>query len=175
MNSWDRVSTLYESGRVKRLHTVPTVDTHTIASHVYGSMVFAMEICEIMKLNPTNVLRALLYHDAPELATGDLPAPVKREDPAVNERLNVMEARFYKTHGIDPGELSLEERDVVKACDTLDLAFCCLHERRMGNRTQRINHVFGNCLSYLQAQAHLLPVKTLIERLMEEWHYAGVL
>jgi 5'-deoxynucleotidase YfbR-like HD superfamily hydrolase len=173
--AFSRLTLLYDSGFVERMHTVPTNRTHTVAEHVYGSLLIAMEICKFHKMTPGPILETLLYHDAPEVWTGDIPAPIKRVDEQIRERLDILEAKFYKSNGIGLRELGPSEHIVVKASDTLDLAFTCFHERRRGNRHPRLAEVFGNCMVYLKDWSHLEAVALLTQAILEEWTYAGAL
>jgi 5'-deoxynucleotidase YfbR-like HD superfamily hydrolase len=169
-----KLEKLYAAGDVKRLHTVPTCQVHTISEHVYGSMLIAMELCDDLNLAPGNVLHTLLYHDAPEVYTGDIPAPAKRADADLHERLSILEAKFYKEYGISFRTCSPLEYTVIHAADIADLAMCCIREKRMGNRTQILAEVFGNCANYLKEYKRVEPIARLTEALLEMWLYAGV-
>ncbi len=89
-----------------------------------------------------------LYHDAPEILTGDLPTPVKYYNPAIrdayrhvedvsaNKLLSMLpedirpdyQALFF------PGEDLAEERRIVKAADKLSALIKCVEEQGQGNR-----------------------------------------
>jgi 5'-deoxynucleotidase YfbR-like HD superfamily hydrolase len=147
---YQRIQTLYRSGRVKRMHAIPTLNHHTDAQHVYGSLILGVHFCETLgsaAVNMLSVMLALLYHDAAELVTGDIPAPVKRYSESVRNAVTLLEARFDEKFLIYTHLTPLEQR-VVKASDALDLAFNCLHEREMGNRTKHLESVFKNALTY---------------------------
>ncbi len=171
--SWERIQELYQAGEVKRLHTVPTHRQQSIAEHVYGSLLLAMELCASVGMGDkerAEVLVTLLYHDAPEVATGDIPAPVKREDPAIKAALDTLEERFYNRLSIALPSLAAAQRSIVHASDTLDLAFTCLRERGLGNRNPRLYTVFNNCMWYLVEHDQIIPaVAALRERCWKEW------
>lgn len=170
----ERLELFYRSGDVKRLHTVATVNEHTIASHVYGSQLLAAELCAAAGLGFGTlgpVLFTLLYHDAPEVATGDVPAPVKRANPGLNMILESLETEFYTNHEVEMPALSYLGLGIVKASDTLDLCFNCLRERRLGNRTAAIETVFNNAMGYLDSliDAEVAGVQVLKAYLAKEW------
>lgn len=165
----ERLRELYESGEVRRLHTVPVHHAQTVAEHVYGSLLIAVELCRAEEEDPGAVLLTLLYHDAPELVTGDVPAPVKRESPLVAEGLAVLEAQFYLRLGIQLPELSPRGRAIVHASDNLDLAMTCLRERTLGNRHPVVGEVFHNVMRYLLEHTHVPAIDTLRTELLIMW------
>lgn len=170
----ERLETFYESGDVCRLHTVATVNEHTIASHVYGAQIVAVELCMAAAMPDAvgPVLFTLLYHDAPEVDTGDVPAPVKRSSRDIDAALDIMEIAFYKEHGLVMPMLTDTQRWIVKAADTLDLCFNALRERRLGNKSRRIAVVFRNAMRYLDELTHVAGVPELVLYLRKEWDHA---
>lgn len=89
-----------------------------------------------------------LYHDAPEILTGDLPTPVKYDNPAIREAyrqvediasdrlLSLLPAELrpdYRPLLKDEGE-DREERLLIKAADKLSALIKCVEELRQGNR-----------------------------------------
>jgi 5'-deoxynucleotidase YfbR-like HD superfamily hydrolase len=174
---WDRLRTLRESGEVVRTHTFLTHRNQTIAEHVYGSLIIAMELCASVlapRDEQARVAFTLLYHDAPERDTGDVPAPVKRDNPDIKAALDALEQRFYDRLNIGLPDLTERAQAIVHASDTLDLAFTCLREKQMGNRTPRLTEVFQNCMTYLVAYEALVPaVSALREGCWKEWMYVG--
>lgn len=171
MNIMDRLTTLYNAGDVQRLHTVRTLHPHSVAEHVYGSMAIAVELCKLNQVPSVGlILQVLLYHDAPEVYTGDVPAPVKRESRELAHGLEMMEDRFYADTQIDMPSLNAKEYDIVKASDTLDLMFKCVREAQLGNKDQHIEVVMSNVLRYIRDQAYLEGVLSISDRLEKEWY-----
>lgn len=97
-------------------------------------------------IDPGRVAVAALYHDAPEIFTGDLPTPVKYANPEIRSAYQAIEAdaaqRLLATlpQALRPafGPL-LEERDpevlaLVKAADKLSAYLKCQEELNAGNR-----------------------------------------
>lgn len=170
--SLKRMAAMYDAGRVKRLHGRATVAEHPISSHVYGTLVLAVELSALNDVRLEKVMLALLYHDAAELVTGDVPAPVKRENPLLAQTLQQLEQRWERKMGLRlPDDLTQLEKQLVKACDTLDLAFNVLHERTMGNRSTWVGRVFQNCMSYLEAQKDVSGVADVKRYLMLAFMY----
>ncbi len=90
-----------------------------------------------------------LYHDAPEILTGDLPTPVKYDNPAIREAYRQVEAVSVSkllsllpadlqgeyTQWLSPSEERWEtERMLVKAADKLSALIKCIEEIKQGNR-----------------------------------------
>lgn len=174
-----RLESLYAAGDVKRCHTVQTLRTYTIAEHVYGSMLIARELVALnqnhaaaeygLSISLKDVLEALLLHDAPEYATGDIPAPVKRADDAISKALDRLEAKYYAHHAITVPQLNPVERDIVRVSDTLDLGMFLLRERRLGNRNPHLTTILKNVLAYTYEQRHLVGVNEFRSYLHHEF------
>lgn len=97
-------------------------------------------------LDPGRAAVAGLYHDASEILTGDLPTPVKYDNPAIKEAYKAVErVAADKLLSLLPEEMQgefapyvREELDpellqVVKAADKLSAHIKCLEEVKAGN------------------------------------------
>lgn len=96
-------------------------------------------------VDPGAAAAAALYHDAPEILTGDLPTPVKYFNPEIrNAYRRVEEISANKLLSMLPEELAgsyrpllLEEdpgvRELVKAADKLSAYIKCVEEEKAGN------------------------------------------
>ena len=89
-----------------------------------------------------------LYHDAPEILTGDMPTPVKYDNPAIREAYKQVEEVSagkllsmlpedirgdYQPLFFTGGEWEQEKR-LVKAADKLSALIKCVEELGQGNR-----------------------------------------
>ena len=86
-----------------------------------------------------------LYHDAPEILTGDLPTPIKYYNPAIRDAYKQVEhIACGKLVGMLPPELQPdfaealtptdpEVEELVKAADKLSAHIKCLEELKAGN------------------------------------------
>ena len=88
-----------------------------------------------------------LYHDAPETLTGDLPTPIKHNNPTIKKEYHKLESIAQKRlltmlpadimpdyePLIEPDEKTDEWR-IVKAADKISAYIKCLEERSAGNR-----------------------------------------
>lgn len=100
------------------------------------------------KVDPATCVLLSVYHDVPEILTGDMPTPVKYYNPAIQEAYHQVEAaacdRLLATL---PEELrehydpllresagTEEERRIVRAADKLSALIKCVEELAQGNR-----------------------------------------
>ena len=88
-----------------------------------------------------------MYHDAPEILTGDLPTPVKYKTPGIQDAYAAVEAdarsqlmdmlpedmRPAFRPFVDPNQTTYEWR-LVKAADRISAYLKCIEEEKMGNR-----------------------------------------
>ena len=99
------------------------------------------------RVDPGQAAIAALYHDAPEILTGDLPTPVKYDNPAIRDAYKAVETVAADKllsllpeelrPAFDPyvrEELEPELLRVVKAADKLSAHLKCLEELKAGNR-----------------------------------------
>ncbi len=89
-----------------------------------------------------------IYHDVPEILTGDMPTPVKYYNPAIREAYRQVEqSACDKLIGMLPADLQeeydalirpqdadSEEMRLVKAADKLSALIKCIEETSQGNR-----------------------------------------
>lgn len=97
--------------------------------------------------DPEKAATAALYHDAPEIFTGDLPTPVKYYNPEIRTAYKEVEAisagkllSMLPTEmrpaydGLLHEEYDRETHELVKAADKLSAHIKCLEELKAGNR-----------------------------------------
>jgi 5'-deoxynucleotidase len=96
-------------------------------------------------VDPGLVASAALYHDASEILTGDMPTPIKYDNPAIRTAYKDVEAVAEgKLLGMLPPELQgayapvltavdPEVEQLVKAADKLSAHIKCLEELKAGN------------------------------------------
>ena len=97
------------------------------------------------QVDPGAVAVAALYHDASEILTGDMPTPIKYDNPAIQGAYRDVEKMAEKKLlGMLPQELrevyapiltvpDEETRRLVKAADKLSAHIKCLEELKAGN------------------------------------------
>ena len=101
------------------------------------------------QVDPGSVAVTALYHDASEILTGDMPTPIKYDNPAIRKAYKDVEAVAEgKLVDFLPEELRGAYRDIitpvdagieqlVKAADKLSAHIKCLEELKAGNNEFR--------------------------------------
>ena len=99
-------------------------------------------------VNPERVALLAMYHDTPEIITGDLPTPIKYYNKKINSAYSELENNasrqllsylpddikgeyeplFYKD------ESDSEHWELVKAADKISALIKCVEEKQMGNK-----------------------------------------
>ena len=142
------VDAALHAGKIQRFHMTPNHRSQTVGEHSYG---VAMWVHFLYNGDPPALaLIVALTHDMAELYTGDMPAQVKWEFPALAKLLEHAEytamsrnhlCYSYVSEPQDPRhapnlrqglELTYMEA-VIHIADKLELLHECLHELRFGN------------------------------------------
>lgn len=123
-------------------------------SHMVAVLAHALAVIQNEKfggsLDVGQAAIAGLYHDAPEILTGDLPTPVKYDNPAIKEAYKAVESvaadklLTMLPPDLAPAfapyvkeELEPELLRVVKAADKLSAYLKCVEEVKAGNQEFR--------------------------------------
>lgn len=128
----------------------------TLSEHTADTALLAHMLCLIAQnctgtgagLRPEVVATAALYHDAPEILTGDMPTPVKYKNDALRSAYKAVERESARVMtSLLPDELRPQteayltgavlndaERKVLKAADRLSAIIKCIEESQGGNR-----------------------------------------
>lgn len=94
-----------------------------------------------------HIMALAMYHDASEVITGDLPTPIKHNNPTIKGEYNKLEdVAKRRLLSMLPADIqpdfqplimadeSTAEWKVVKAADKISAYLKCLEERKVGNR-----------------------------------------
>ena len=125
--------------------------TENVEEHSYEAAVLAHALAVIgrdvfgKELDPDRVAVAALFHDTPEIITGDMPTPIKYYNPSLKDAYKQVEAAAQdKLLSMLPPELApayeplVRESDegarrYVKAADKLSAYIKCVEELKAGN------------------------------------------
>lgn len=136
------------AGYVTRYHTWPRIRDQTVAEHTWNLLRI------ILAVHPhasPELLRWTMFHDVGERVTGDVPFPVKRENPEVKAAFDKMEheALLQMTPwGVLAGiKVTHEEMTLFKLGEFIEMMEWGLDEMALGNASARI--VYERC--YAQA------------------------
>jgi len=123
-------------GETERVHTIPHLNSYSVAQHSYG----VLSLLLILHPNPSlGLIRTTLWHDATEHYTGDMPAHAKWDFPDLKAAMKTTEEALSKNMGM--GEeylLSPQDQRWLKSCDLLELWLWSRAQIRLGNTRARI-------------------------------------
>lgn len=123
--------TLRNAGHVRRYHTLQTIGHQTVAEHSYFLVMILLELTN-GKVS-AELLKAAVYHDLPEVFTGDIPATAKWASPCLVQSLQILEDLFEDEHDLSVA-LSDEDKLLLKFADMAELVMYSLDQLRLGNR-----------------------------------------
>lgn len=120
-------------------------------SHMVAVLAHALGVIrrDVLKkpCDPNFLAAAALYHDAPEILTGDMPTPIKYHSGRISEAYHEVERVAAEKlinmlpvelqSAFEPfisGEVGEDEKRLVKAADRLSAYIKCVEERKAGNR-----------------------------------------
>ena len=136
---------------INRWGLMRNTQTENIQEHSHMVAVLAHALAVIQnryfggQVDPGAVAVAALYHDASEILTGDMPTPIKYDNPAIQSAYQQVEAvAEQKLLSMLPEELrpayedaitipDPEVKALVKAADKLDAYLKCVEELKAGN------------------------------------------
>jgi len=137
---------------ISRWSLMRNMEKETIEGHSYQTAIIAHALCLIANkrcgesLDPERACLLALFHDVPEILTGDMPTPVKYSNSAIREAYSDIESEAvrlllnmvpeYLREGYSFMETAEHEPEwkYVKAADTLSAYIKCREECNMGNR-----------------------------------------
>ena len=123
----------------------------SLSEHTCDTALLAHTLCLIARrytgtpCRPKTVAVAALYHDAPEIITGDMPTPIKYYAPEIRDAYRKVEAvASDKLLSMLPQELRADyepiikiedetTKKLVKAADKLSAYIKCVEELKAGN------------------------------------------
>ncbi len=142
---------LYRMKYILRWSLMRNVNRENIAEHSYHVAVLAHSLAVIARdvfgkdINPERAAVCALYHDLPEILTGDLPTPIKYYNADIKKAYKSIERDCSERllEGLCPemrggiSEAVLEEDGeilrIVRAADKLDAYIKCKEELLCGN------------------------------------------
>lgn len=163
---------------IDRWSLMRNADRENVQEHSHMAAVLAHALALIRRdvfggtCSPERLAAAALFHDAPEIFTGDMPTPVKYHDPdMIAAYRRVEDVAEEKLLGALPEELrgeyrallhpDAEERRLLKAADTLAAYIKCIEELKTGN--EEFRSAAASTLEKLHAMA-LPEAEYFVER-----------
>lgn len=138
------------AGQLIRYHTWPMHRRPSVGEH---SWQLTRLVHTFWPDTPRHVLLYILYHDVGENGTGDIPYPVKKNNPDLKYIMENLEAESRKEQGAPEIILSDKEKAVVKYAELHDMWEDAAQERMMGNKLAELVEV--RCMdAILEAEIH---------------------
>lgn len=120
------------AGSVLRYHTWPTLQQQTVADHSFHVLrIYAA----MFGPPPEEVTWYILWHDLGEIATGDIPFPVKSQNWELKDTLDNLERDACESMGKPETGLLTDhtQRRRIKICDLIEMHEFGRVEVAMGN------------------------------------------
>ena len=156
---------------ITRWSLMRSVRTESLSEHTADTAMLAHTLCLIGQkctgtgaaLRSEVVATAALYHDAPEILTGDMPTPVKYKNESIKTAYKAVEKEAQSAllsrlpvpmaEEMAPWFTPTEEyRPFIKAADKISALIKCTEERRAGN------HEFDRAYDTLLQAIHELAL-----------------
>lgn len=156
------------AGRVTRYHTWPRLREQSVGEHTWQLLRILDCVWPEM---PVSVWRSVLWHDVGEIATGDMPYPVKRDNEILDREMGRLEhyalekiLEKWRPHG-ELHALKGDERTIVKTCELVEMWEWGLEEATMGNRFGTI--VADRCHTAAYEKVRTIQEETVRFRLFQ--------
>lgn len=123
------------AGMVKRYHDHPTLREQTVAEHSWHVARIWLSIFGrgVYDESTARVLAFIVHHDSGEFGVGDLPFPVKKNNPDLKVVMDRVEEASLRRLGVSHVPILDFEKDQVKISELVEMAEFGLHETRLGS------------------------------------------
>lgn len=135
------------AGEVSRYHTWPHLRQQSVAEHSWQVMRIVLTI---YPMAPRDLLIHCMAHDVGEIGTGDIPYPIKKENPDLKEIMDELEAETLSAMTLkwnfpSGAALSPEEKLIFKLAEFIEMWEWALKEQLFGNEFAEV--VGSRCLT----------------------------
>lgn len=149
------------ASEITRWGCVPTVRHRSIADHMYFVYHYAMEVCNWANVSDScraRVCDLAMTHDLPEIETGDMPGPAKRQY-VDRERLEAFETATLQKLGFGPLIVTAIQKTILKIADNMDAAWEVAWEMSLGNRliANQLKHELDRTQDYVMMLEQAMP------------------
>jgi 5'-deoxynucleotidase YfbR-like HD superfamily hydrolase len=141
----ERFKKIRDAGHVRRWHTKRSIHSQTVGEHTFGVVAVILHLWPDSRVN---LIKAAMWHDVPEIATGDVPAPTKRRYPELYAALQEAEHDFEEEHDLKV-TLTIDERNQLKLADWVELVLFAWEEMQAGNK--HFSSAYNNGIKYITA------------------------
>ena len=131
MDRQDVFHTARLAGQVTRYHTWCMHQHQSVGEHTWQVMRIFLQVFGCL---PSKVAEYLIWHDAGELVTGDVPFPLKMLNPGLKQHMDQLEHAAVEAMGGEHIWLNHEDAVRVKACECVEMHEHGRVEYLMGNK-----------------------------------------
>lgn len=139
---------IHRMANIERWSLMKNASKENLKEHSFDVAIIVWLLCELkeqngVKVNKEHLVLKALFHDVPEIITGDLPTPVKNSSSELKAAYKHMEqSARVRIQNTLPEPLRVgfgalfapdENDELVKAADKLSALIKCLSERKAGN------------------------------------------
>ena len=139
-------------GDVIRYHTWPTIRPQIVASHSWNVVRI---LVSIWPHAPREAILYAQFHDTPEVGTGDVPYPVKHDNPVLKLEMDRLEDETAADMGLlhHLGGVGDFWKRRIKICDCIEMWEFGMDEVHMGNRFAEpiVERMRGNVMVGIRA------------------------
>jgi 5'-deoxynucleotidase len=129
------IKKVLQSRDTLRFHNHSGIDKQPISDHQWAVAMIFVQLCGD-DIPSHNALMKALTHDVPEYVTGDIPAPVKWENPGVKVVFDDMERNVEESFGIYYAT-NLREDMLIKLADMMEGCWYCIQQMKDGHQAAR--------------------------------------
>lgn len=157
-----------EAGKVLRYHATPSVPCQDLASHQWNVAIICHHLCTVAGYDEQftrEVVMLGLFHDTPELITGDIPAPVKWERPDMEAILRDMEQKASEElYTVNDVTYNSTQKQIMKIADSLEgFRWCKQNEMGLVVATRWEDHILKKW------EAQRFGTSPFPQALIDEW------
>lgn len=136
------------AGEVLRYHVWPHIRQQSVGEHCWQLLRLTLKLWPEV---PKHVMEYIVHHDTGEIAVGDIPFPVKRNNPALKQIMDELEQKALADMSLSLPKLSDIEHRTLKYIELLEMAEWGMGELRRGNEFARL--VMDRCLRAMDDMA----------------------
>lgn len=142
------------AGEVERYHTWPVHRRQSVGEHTWQIMRIYFQIWGPL---PSHIPTFMIWHDAGELVTGDLPFPIKKRNVELGNVMSELEAKAVRAMvgASFEGIVTEYELDRIKVCDLIEMWEFGVVESSLGN--QMAQPIIDDIKVALHQRAEKLP------------------
>jgi 5'-deoxynucleotidase YfbR-like HD superfamily hydrolase len=155
------------AGQLRRYHTWPIMGQQTTAEHSWQIMRIYLSVVEVPD---AHMVRHIMFHDIGEHYTGDIPYPVKKDNPILKEHMDFLEHKSYCDQlsywgAFQQTRLNEEEKKLFKQIELIEMAEFGMDQMNLGSWHGQI--IADRCLrAVYENQPHKRLTRYVAKRLL---------